>query len=160
MRGLRLAAEHAPLLRRLDTHPAVMRTLGGLRAASESAAGLQRGLDHWDAHGYGHWVWFERSSGAFLGRSGLKRDERATEVLYAFLPAAWGRGLATEAGRAVVGCADELLALPELVAFALTTNRGSQRVIEKLGFDFEHQGEFWGLPTLHYRRPRPTPGSA
>ena len=46
----------------------------------------------------------------------------------------WGRGIATEAGRAVVAAARDTLRLPRLVSGHFLDNPVSGRVLEKLGF--------------------------
>ncbi|MBS1107555.1 MAG: acetyltransferase, ribosomal protein N-acetylase [Deltaproteobacteria bacterium] len=70
---------------------------------------------------------------------------------YAFLPAFWGRGLATELASASVRAGFAELGLADLVCFTLTKNRASQRVMEKVGFVFERGVEHAGLPHLLYR---------
>ena len=46
----------------------------------------------------------------------------------------WGKGYATEAGRAVVALADESLRLPRLLSSHATDNPASGKVLRKLGF--------------------------
>ena len=55
------------------------------------------------------------------------------------------------AGAASVRAGFEELGLADLVCFTLTTNRASQRVMEKVGFGFEREVEHAGLPHLLYR---------
>src|SRR5262249_56597979 len=92
---------------------------------------------------------------SFLGRGGLRyqivdgREE--VELGYGFAPEAWGRGLATELAHESVRVAFDVLKLPELICFALPTNRASQRVMEKVGFTFERGGIWAGLPHVFYR---------
>ena len=63
--------------------------------------------------------------------------------------AAWGRGLATEGGRAIVGRSEG-----RLVADALVGNHASARVLEKLGFRFTHEGtDDEGRATRFFERP-------
>lgn len=46
------------------------------------------------------------------------------------------------------------LALSDVVAFTLPTNHGSRRVMEKLGFSYEREIIYTGLPHVLYRRHR------
>ena len=46
------------------------------------------------------------------------------------------------------------LGLPSLVAFALSDNRGSRRIMEKLGFHYERDIVYLGVPHVLYRRDR------
>ena len=67
----------------------------------------------------------------------------------------WGEGLTTESAHEVLRLADEEFRIEELVAFTMTTNRGSQRVMEKSGFVYEGEVEHASLPHVLYRRSRP-----
>jgi RimJ/RimL family protein N-acetyltransferase len=56
------------------------------------------------------------------------------ELGYWLTPDAWGRGYATEAGRATVAIARHALGLRRLVSGHFTDNPASGRVLRKLGF--------------------------
>ena len=64
----------------------------------------------------------------------LDRGSRRVEIGYALAPAVWGRGLATEAGRAVVDHAFDVLGLNRLEADVDPRNVSSARVLERLRF--------------------------
>jgi RimJ/RimL family protein N-acetyltransferase len=138
---------------RLSGDPEVARTLGGVRSPVQSLVRLEHWLDVWRAHGFGPWV-FHRH-GTFIGYAGLgpakATSEGEIELLYALLPEAWGKGLATRMGRLVVEHAFGPLDLTQLVAYTLPTNRGSRRVMEKLGFEYERDITHAGLPHVLYR---------
>jgi [ribosomal protein S5]-alanine N-acetyltransferase len=76
----------------------------------------------------------ERDSGAFLGRCGLRPDVHTpdTELAYAFVRSAWGRGIATEAAKAVLERGSSA-GVTRVVGCVLANNRASQRVLEKVG---------------------------
>jgi RimJ/RimL family protein N-acetyltransferase len=79
---------------------------------------------------------FERTDGApkLVGSCGLgRRPSGAVELGYWIARAHWGRGFATEAGRALVEIA-RTLGLPSLDASHFLDNPASGRVLEKLGF--------------------------
>ena len=67
---------------------------------------------------------------------GHKRQDWSDDLQigYQFAPAFWHAGYATEASRAIVDYSLQELDLDRLVAFARPDNRGSVRVLEKLGF--------------------------
>ena len=69
-----------------------------------------------------------------IGSIGLAPDEDGHELGYWLTPDAWGRGYATEAGRAVVEIARHALRLKRLHSAHFTDNPASGRVLEKLGF--------------------------
>ena len=142
--------------------PKVMATLapagapnGGIRSEEETRQFLSGRLEHWERHGYGLWVFRDAADGRFVGRGGLHNthvgghDE--VELAYALMAEYWGRGLATEMAEAIVAVAFERLGMTDLVCFTLTTNRASQRVMEKAGFEYERDITHAGLPHVLYR---------
>jgi len=134
--------------------PRVMATLGGVRPDAETKDFLRVNLDHWDRHGYGLWIFRDRT-GAFAGRGGIRHvtieEIEEIEVAYALMPDFWGRGLATEMARALLGIAFGQLGLSNLIGFTLVENRGSRRVLEKLGFGLGREFVFKSLPHVLYR---------
>jgi RimJ/RimL family protein N-acetyltransferase len=70
-----------------------------------------------------------------VGGIGLQPEAGgAHELGYWLTPDAWGRGYATEAGRATVAIARHALGLRRLVSGHFTDNPASGRVLRKLGF--------------------------
>jgi RimJ/RimL family protein N-acetyltransferase len=70
-----------------------------------------------------------------IGGIGLHAiDHGVAELGYWLTPAAWGRGYATEAARAVVDMARHALPLRRVEASHHLDNPASRRVLEKLGF--------------------------
>jgi [ribosomal protein S5]-alanine N-acetyltransferase len=87
------------------------------------------------ARGFGLWTIRLADGGAVAGICGL-RVEAGTgrvELLYALDPAWWGRGIATEAARAVLDDAFGRLRLPRVFAGTNDANAASVRVLERLG---------------------------
>ena len=69
-----------------------------------------------------------------IGGIGLAPDADGHELGYWLAPEAWGRGYATEAGRAVVAIARHALRLKRLHSGHFVDNPASGRVLAKLGF--------------------------
>lgn len=70
-----------------------------------------------------------------IGTIGLAPEEEGGHELgYWLSPDAWGRGYATEAGRAMLAIARHALGLRRLVSGHFTDNPASGRVLAKLGF--------------------------
>ena len=69
-----------------------------------------------------------------IGGIGLAREEGRHVLGYWLAPEAWGRGYATEAGRAVVAIARDALRLKRIHASHFVDNPASGRVLGKLGF--------------------------
>ena len=124
----------------------VMATLGGTRTEQQTRDSLDAAIKHWDEHGYGFWIFRDKSNNRFVGRGGLRRghfggnDE--VEVAYALGADFWNRGLATEIASASVNVAFEQVGLIELVAFTLHSNAASRRVMKKVGFAYERDGTY------------------
>jgi ribosomal-protein-alanine N-acetyltransferase len=74
------------------------------------------------------------------------------ELHYALIPEFWGQGLVTEMAAAIVGIGFEQLGLKEIVSFTLPSNRASQRVMEKVGFQYERDIIHADLPHVLFRR--------
>jgi [ribosomal protein S5]-alanine N-acetyltransferase len=90
------------------------------------------------------WAAVLKPEGSYVGRCGLyphvKGEHRVLDegVLAFYLARAfWGRGLATEAGRAFVDFGFGELGLKRIVTAVDTRNAASVRVLEKLGFGVE-----------------------
>jgi ribosomal-protein-alanine N-acetyltransferase len=146
--------EHADLYRDLFADPAVAARvwpgeLGGPRSDRQTAEMLARDISHWQQRSFGPWVFFETTTGVFVGRGGLRVADIAgrecVEVLYAVRSDAWGRGYATEMALLAVAHARRL-GLADVVGFTATTNRASRHVLEKAGIRFESLIDRAGLP--------------
>ncbi|CAN5331577.1 GNAT family protein [soil metagenome] len=79
---------------------------------------------------------FERTAAEprLIGGIGLSRDTRQAILGYWIVPSSWGKGFATEAGRAVIDLARETLRIGQLTAQHFVDNPASGRVLRKLGF--------------------------
>lgn len=151
----RITLRDLPDIARMEADAQTMATLGGVRDAAQARHRFDDWIAHWDTHGFGLWIARDLATAEFAGRGGLRHTvvggRPEIEVAYAFLPAFWGRGLATELADASVRAGFADLGLPDLVCFTLATNRASQRVMEKAGFVFERDIEHAGLPHRLYR---------
>jgi ribosomal-protein-alanine N-acetyltransferase len=93
--------------------------------------------------------------GELIGFSGLRRIDGGTdiEVLYGLRPEFWGRGLATEAARAVLRFGFEQVGLEEIFAGADFDNAASMRCMERLGMTYAGERRVGpeALPARYYR---------
>jgi [ribosomal protein S5]-alanine N-acetyltransferase len=119
----------------------------------ETAAGaLAASADDFSQRQFGLWAIDDRTTAELVGFCGLRQSEEGdAELLYGLLPAWCGKGLATEAARAVLKYAFTSLGLGEVVAATDVPNTASVRVMERLGMQFERRGTLNGLDTLFYR---------
>jgi ribosomal-protein-alanine N-acetyltransferase len=132
-----LAPGDAPDLRRLCDEPAVRRHLfdGEPVPLVEARAMIRRSQSDFAAGGVGLFGLRRHGEERLIGMGGLFVVEGVgePELVYAVHPSYWGRGLATEAARAVVAHALEAVGLRRVLVSADRPNAASARVIEKLG---------------------------
>lgn len=132
----------------------VSKYLGGVRDEEASRQYITDNMAHWDEYGYGTWALYDKA-GTFAGRCALRHiainDVDEVEIGYTFHRAYWGQGLATEVSRAVLDIGFGALALPNIIAFAYAEHKASRHVMEKLGFQFEYEGEIKGAWCALYR---------
>jgi RimJ/RimL family protein N-acetyltransferase len=102
----------------------------------ESGRGAtMRSVDAWRDDREFHFVAVERSTGSVLGVVGLNREGgEAAELHYWMRSDHTGRGLATEACRALIKWAPRTLGVHRLTLWAGRDNHASRRVATKLGF--------------------------
>ncbi|MEA2221810.1 MAG: hypothetical protein QOH83_186 [Solirubrobacteraceae bacterium] len=133
------------------------RLTGGASTPAQTQTTIERYIDLQQLMGYSFWAVVERETGDIVGEAGLKPFEGGgpdTELGYAFGAAYWGRGYATEAGRAIVREAFGPLRLERLVAVTSDDNNPSQQVLHKLGFVADGRREVYGGDLLHFVRER------
>ncbi|MGA2254173.1 MAG: GNAT family N-acetyltransferase [Thermoguttaceae bacterium] len=145
-------------LHRLNSDPRVVKTLASVgKPLSEAATReqIEKTIEHWQQHGFGFWAFHLKKDGQFIGRGGLKTYQIDGKDMiglgYAVMPEYWNRGFATEMAQVSLDVGFGHLGLPEIGSWALPNNLASQRVMEKLGFRYERDFEFAGLPHRFYR---------
>lgn len=138
----------------LNADPAVLRYTGDEPFASVAAArAFLESYDAYARHGYGRLAVIEQATGHFLGWCGLKYHSETgeTDLGFRFHRRYWGRGYATEAGRACVRYGFEVLGLPAIVGRVEQANPASIRVLQKCGMQYWKSFSFNGRPGAYYR---------
>jgi len=134
--------------------PVAMRYYPGTKSRQEAEEWVLRVLRSYREHGFGLWVAVLEGSGEFAGQCGLTvqvvegKDE--VEIGYLFLRKFWGRGLATEAARAVRDHGFNTLGYERLVSLIDPGNLASRRVAEKVGLRLEKEVWKWGKEICVY----------
>src|SRR5262245_46230860 len=131
--------DDVPAYLRMDSDPQVMRYVGDGSVPDPVAHAVRMRQRIAEGNGNGVCVWsvFERNRpGEFVGCALLSPEPglRQIELAYRFRRSVWGRGFATEAGRACLAYGFRQLGLSEIVALAYPENAASRRVLAKLGF--------------------------
>jgi RimJ/RimL family protein N-acetyltransferase len=128
----------------------LVRRFFGAQTRAEIEEWVGRAEDEWAERGHGRLTLLDRESGTFLGRCGLKYwpqfDE--VEVGWVLAPAARGRGLATEAGRACLEWGFRDFALPYVTAMISPDNDASTAVARRLGMKPLREDLLLGEPVV------------
>ena len=148
--------EDIPAYLEMDGDAEVMRYVGDGTVPDPVAHAVRIRQRIAAGNGNGRWVWsvFERDRPAeFLGCTFLSPEPllNRIELAYRFRRSAWGRGIATEAGRACLDFGFGECGLLEIVALAYPENLASQRVLAKLGFKATGHHESYGRTLLLLR---------
>jgi ribosomal-protein-alanine N-acetyltransferase len=119
------------------------------------AALRERILSGWPPQG-ALWVVEWRARPGFLGWCGLFPLEASglIEIGYRYVRRAWGQGVATEAGCAVLDYGFRGLDLDPVVALARCENLASRHVLEKLGLPYRGLRFHYGLDLAFYELSR------
>lgn len=100
----------------------------------------------YELYGYGRWAVVHKADSKVIGFAGLKYipefDE--TDIGFRFLPAYWGKGIATEVAKPIIEYGLNQLNLSRIVGIAMPENVGSCRVLEKIGLTFYKVDEYDG----------------
>jgi RimJ/RimL family protein N-acetyltransferase len=132
----------------MNADPEVRRYLGPLLTPGQAEAWVLNFQDDLARRGFGFWAVEVRSSGEFIGFTGLGilDDETpvagSVEVAWRLARPAWGNGYATEAARAVVEYSFGPLGLPEIVAVTMAENLRSRAVMERIGMTRDPAADF------------------
>lgn len=159
LRLVPIGARHAPVLWELHRDEGLARWSPMSRdEAVRFAERMERG---WRDRGLGKWLAYEGSTGALVGRGGpswtVVEGVEQAEVGWAFRRAVWGRGYATEIGRAGLDHAFTVQGVGEVVSFTEVHNARSRAVMERLGMRYVGEilrpGFVAGSAVLHEEAP-------
>jgi RimJ/RimL family protein N-acetyltransferase len=114
-------------------------------------------IGHWALRGFGLWVVETRDAHAFAGWSGLFFPEGAAEpeISWVLVPAARGRGYATEAAARARSHAFDTLGWSTAVSGITLANTASIRVADRLGARLERTIEHRDGERGIFRHPGP-----
>lgn len=142
----------------MNSDPDVHRYLGNkpVKSIEQSIAEIEFIRKQYVENGIGRWAVIEKTSGNFLGWSGLKLITETTnnhinyyDLGYRFSKRFWGKGYATETAIAVIHYGFTELKLNEIIGIADINNLGSIHVLEKVGlkrvsvFDYDGTKHLW-----------------
>lgn len=132
----------------LDSDPLVHKHLGNnpIKTKEKAAEIIQFIQQQYKNLGIGRFACIEKSSGDFMGWSGLKLNTGEKEALndktefydigYRFIPRFWGKGYATESSLAALKFGFNNLNLKTICGAAEAGNKASNKVLQKIGLKF------------------------
>jgi len=120
---------------------------------------IEKQLWRYKENQFGHLALTDKQSGNLIGQCGLLLQEvdgkPEIEIGYHVLPEFWGKGLATEAAKALKQFAWDNAVSDSLISIIHVDNIRSQRVAEKNGMQRTIKTEFQGKPVYIYRIAKP-----
>jgi ribosomal-protein-alanine N-acetyltransferase len=136
----------------LMSNPDFMRFSLGVFSREKTAAFLEKILADDRDGGPSPFAVIVRAENKLIGYCGLFRqnvdDAQEIEIGYRLDPSYWGKGIATEAARAVRDHAFQDLGLEHVISLIHPDNIASRRFAEKNGMNPEKEIVFRGFPTI------------
>ena len=151
----RVRMAHRPFMYQMDADARIVGE-DGVRSQAEVDRFIISQTVHWDCHGFGVWMAFDRARSTCVGRGGLRHisleGESVVQVGYGFFPWAWGQGYATELAATAADLGFHTLGLARIVAVTLPGNAASRKVLEKTGFRYVRETLYEGRTHALYER--------
>ena len=130
----------------LDSDPDVHKYLGNkpLKNKEESRKIIESVINQYHERGIGRWAVIDKVSQEFLGWSGIRFNTEYNmngftkyyDVGYRLIKRFWGKGYATESGKAAIDYAFNVLKLPKLYATTAIGNEASHNALLKIGLKY------------------------
>jgi len=147
-------AAHGDDLYRLHLDPAIAEWWDLSWTPEDAEREARRFEAGWADDGISKWMAYDLATGELIGRGGITRiwldGAHRYEVGWAVRGAHWGRGYATEIGRAALTMAFDELGVDEVVAFTEPHNARSRAVMDRLDMTYERDIERDGYAFVLY----------
>lgn len=142
---------HFDGLQAMNRLPDVMRFISGQPETPEQTrAMIALVKGRWAEYGFSWWAFVEQATNDVIGAGCIQylgRDPaNPHEIGWRLAPDCWGRGLASEAARAMAAFAFESLNAPTLVAVCLPENAASRRLMASLGMHYRDLETWYERP--------------
>jgi RimJ/RimL family protein N-acetyltransferase len=141
-------AEDEAVLARISADPVVMEHFLATQTAAETRQFLDKINQHYQKYGYTLYAVELKATGEVIGFTGLLKVgfeahfTPAVEIGWRLAKEHWGNGYAPEAAKAVLKMAFEKFNLEKVVSFTAATNKNSQRVMQKIGLQYDSKDDF------------------
>ncbi len=134
-------------LAEIFSDPLVLKYLQPGKAATraETKTALLSMIRHWQRYGYGRWAVVYRATQKLIGYGGLRCFDGTPELVYLLDRNFWNLGLATELARGCLEYGFLQHKFERIIAVARPDNLASRRVMEKVGFQYERNANFFDI---------------
>ncbi|VAW02975.1 Acetyltransferase, GNAT family [hydrothermal vent metagenome] len=145
-------------LAEMMTNEEHMKFIGGTCDRETAWRRLATSVGHWHLRGFGFFALEEKTSGNFLGWTGLwfPQGWPEKEIGWTLLPQACGKGFVTEAAKRVRQHAYQDLGWKTAISLIARGNEASKKVAERLGATFERDINLWDMDCMIYRHLSPS----
>ncbi len=130
----------------LDTNPEVHQYLGKqpITSKKEAQITIEQILSQYKMYGIGRWAAIEKTSGDFIGWSGLRMNTEKImngyynfyDIGYRFIPRYWGKGYATESGKAAINYGFNQLNISTIYGISELGNKASKKALLNIGLTY------------------------
>jgi RimJ/RimL family protein N-acetyltransferase len=139
---------------KLVSNPDVMKMITGRPLLeNETRERLQKMMNINEEHpNIGHFKVSNKFDSNFVGHSKLVIiGKNEAEIGYVLMPEHWRKGYGDEIAKTLINLAKEIDAIQTLIAIIDPENIGSKRILEKQGFLWDYDGDYFGLPAAYYK---------
>lgn len=142
--------EDAPFFLELYNAPHFIEHVGdrGLKTVQDAEKYIEeKFLPHIIEHGFGNFTIFLKETGLPIGAVGIFKREgiEVPDIGFSFLPDFEGKGYGFESASKLIDLAFTEFALKKLSAFTTDANISSQKLIEKLGLQYQETAILHGF---------------
>lgn len=126
--------------------------LGGPADLNQTKQMIDAFMKSYEENGFGLMAIIEKQTEKLIGHCGFNCLKVSNEIEIAYLLSkdCWGKGYATEIGKATLQYGFDVLKLDKIVALAYPQNKASVNVITKLGLKPMGTKEFFGIEFLFF----------
>jgi RimJ/RimL family protein N-acetyltransferase len=143
-----LIEDHRESFATMQSHPEVMKDLGGPFSRVDSHKKFDRYCDAWKSEGISRWAVVDEAD-RFLGYAGVMKAGGPEhplgshyEIGWRFSREVWGLGFATRSARQALQHAWEVLTVNEIFSYTAADNYRSQAVMDRLGLTRDSARDF------------------
>ena len=117
------------------------------------ATEIENNIKCFEQHGFGQWSVFLKENSELIGFCGFRffyDNPPELQLIYGLSPQYWGKGLATEAAKAMIQYGFTEHKFEQIISATDVGNIASVQVMERIGMKFRDRNTKEGLDVLYY----------